>query len=190
MEAFGNTTGTYIRHPENTPERMAKQRANQELYRKKTDLEFMNNFMNAFLDRVKNPSNGLFPKKATNVNQAMNTLGFNEEQLAVIQKAKEIKALLLEDSIIDNHDEMVSSMKEFKRMGKSAFPKDGKNKFARVARLLHDNRDKKGGVVVFGTPMWWYSNSTGGKRSTKKRSTKKRSTKKRRTHKRRTSRRN
>ena len=91
MEAFGNTTGTYIRHPENTPERMAKQRANQELYRKKTDLEFMNNFMNAFLDRVKNPSNGLFPKKATNVNQAMNTLGFNEEQLAVIQKAKEIK---------------------------------------------------------------------------------------------------
>ena len=180
-DAFPDPTGTYIRDPRNTPERMAKQRANQELYRKKTDLEFMSKFLDVFLDRVKNPSNGLFPKKAANVNQSINTLGFNEEQLAVIQKAKEMKALLLEDSIIDNHAEMVASMKEFKRMGKSAFPKDGKNKFARVARLLHDNQDKKGHTLVRPSPMWWYSNSTGGKRRTHKRSTKKRSTKKRRT---------
>ena len=161
---------------EKTPE----QKDRNELYKKEKDLEFMNNFFDAFFDRVKNPSNGFFPKKATNVIQAMHTLGFNEEQLAVIQKAKEMKALLLDNSIIDNYDEMVASMKEFKRMGKSAFPKDGKNKFARVARLLHDNSDKKGNTLVRPTPMWWYSNLRAGKRSTKKRSTKTRCNKQRR----------
>lgn len=163
-------------YAEMTPE----QRSKKEAYSQEKDLEFMNNFLDVFFDRIKNPSNGLFPKKVSNVNQAINTLGFNKEQVAVIQKAKEIKALLLEDSIIDNYDEMVSSMKEFKRMGKSAFPKDGKNKFARVARLLHDNTNKKGAVLVFGTPMWWYSNLSAGKRRTHKCRTHKRRTHKRR----------
>jgi hypothetical protein len=161
-----------------TPEQKAK----NELYKKQEDINFMNNFFDAFFDRVKNPSNGILPKKAKNLtNKSLTNLGFNKDQLLVIQKAKDMKALLLEDSVIDNHDKMVVSMKEFKRMGKSAFPKDGKDMFARVARLLHDNKDKKGHTLVRPSPMWWYSNSTGGKRRTHKRSTKKRSTKKRRT---------
>jgi hypothetical protein len=167
-------------YAEMTPEERTKMEANRKRYSQEKDFEFMNKFLDVFFDRVKNPSNGLFPKKATNVNQAVSTLGFNEEQLAVIQKGKDIKALLKEDSIIDNYDEMVVSMKEFKRMGKSAFPKDGKNQFARIARLLHDNTNKKGSVLVFGTPMWWHSNLSGGKRRTHKRRTHKRRTHKRR----------
>lgn len=164
----------------------AKREKNEKAYIKTQDLEFMAKYLTALEERIKYPSDGILAKKASTLNQARTKFGYNDAQLQVIEDANKLRMLLMEDSIIDNHDEMKASFIKLIQDGRNAFPMDGK--FQRIARFFYNNKDKKGySIVTGGVPMWFIMlMSEGGKRRTHKRSSRKLRTHKRKSHKRRT----
>ena len=158
-------------------------------------IRFLQSFVKVFDERIKNPSNGIFTKKATTLANAKTKLGYNPAQLAVIQKVDELRPLIFGDGHLtpegyarsmsmDKYPQIKALTLDILNNGKVAFPDSGK--FKRVARLW-TLKNSQGNPLISSyqgsKPDWWIS-SGGRRRSTHKRSTHKRSTHKRSTHKR------
>ncbi len=154
------------------------------------ELHFLDELVSVFNERIKNPSDGIFTKKASTTNNAISKFQYNDAQKAIITKIDEL------DNMLDSNSPDLSSLRTLaltiKKEGKIAFPIDGK--YPRVGRIFTRNSTAKDGKSLFTSlPVWWYNEvipnlrfTSGGKRSrTHKRRTHKRRTHKRRTHKRR-----
>ena len=152
---------------------------------------FIQSFVTVFDERIKNPSNGIFTKKAATLANAKTKLGYNPAQLAVIQKVDELRPLIFGNGKLtpagyaryefpmDKYPQIKALTLDILNSGKVAFPDSGK--FKRVARVWTLKNSQGNPLISLyqgSKPDWW--TSSGGRRRT----IHKRKTHKRKTHKR------
>ena len=151
---------------------------------------FIQSFVTVFDERIKNPSNGIFTKKAATIANAKTKLGYNPAQLAVIQKVDQLRPLIFGNGYLtpdgyarsmpmDKYPQIKALTLDILNSGKVAFPNSGK--FKRVARVwtLKNSQGTNLINIYHGDkPDWWIA--AGGRRRT----VHKRKTHKRKTHKR------